>query len=80
MLQKEPRPRRLGFKARKNGTIPLGPLLSEHQHVRPAPAQLVGLRVRHGVHDLLGEPAKQLPHVDGAVVETGHGEHVRRRV
>lgn len=48
--------------------------------VRPSTAQLVGLGVHHGVHDLLGEPAKQLLHVDGAVVETGHGEHVRRRV
>lgn len=47
---------------------------------RPATAQLVGLGVHHGVHDLLGESAKQLLHVDGAVVETGHGEHVRRRV
>ena len=48
--------------------------------VRPAAAQLVGLGVHHGVHDLLGESAEQLLHVDGAVVETGHGEHVRRRV
>ena len=48
--------------------------------VRPAPAQLVGLGVHHCIHDLLGESAEQLLHVDGAVVETGHGEHVRRRV
>lgn len=48
--------------------------------VRPAAAQLVGLSAHHGVHDLLGEPAQQLLHVDGAVVEPGHGEHVRRRV
>ncbi len=44
------------------------------------PAQLVGLGVHHCVHDLLGESARQLLHVDGAVVETGHGGHVRRRV
>ena len=48
--------------------------------VRPATAQLVGFGVHHGVHDPLGESAEQLLHVDGAVVETGHGEHVRRRV
>ena len=48
--------------------------------VGPAAAQLVGLRVHHGVHDLLGEAPEQLLHVDGAVVEPGHGEHVRRRV
>lgn len=48
--------------------------------VHPAAAQLVGLRVHHGVHDLLGEAPEQLLHVDGAVVEPGHGEHVRRRV
>lgn len=48
--------------------------------VRPAAAQLVGLGVHHGVHDLLGEAPEQLLHVDGAVVEPGHGEHVRRRV
>ena len=45
-----------------------------------AAAQLVGLRVHHGVHDLFGESGEQLPHVDGAVAETGHGEYVRRRV
>lgn len=56
------------------------PLAVAVSAVRPAAAQLVGLGVHHGVHDLLGEPAEQLPHVDGAVVETGHGEHVRRRV
>ena len=48
--------------------------------VRPAAARLVGFGVRHGVHDLLDESAKQLLHVDGAVVEPGHGEHVRRRI
>ena len=48
--------------------------------VRPAPAQLVGLGVHHRVHDLLGEAPEQLLHVDCTVVETGHGEHVRRRV
>lgn len=48
--------------------------------VGPAAARLVGLRVHHGVHDLLGEAPEQLLHVDGAVVEPGHGEHVRRRV
>lgn len=30
--------------------------------------------------DLLGEAPEQLLHVDCAVVETGHSEHVRRRV
>lgn len=48
--------------------------------VRPAPAQLVGLGVHHVVHELLGEAPEQLVHIDGAVVETGHGEHVWRRV
>lgn len=48
--------------------------------VRPATAQLVGLGVHRGVHDLFGESGEQLPHVDGAVAETGHGEYVRRRV
>ncbi len=48
--------------------------------VRPAAAQLVGLGVHCGVHDLLGESAKQLLHVDGVVVKTGHGDHVRRWV
>lgn len=48
--------------------------------VRPAAAQLVGLGVHHGVYDLLGEAPEQLLHVDGTVVETGHGEHVRLRV
>ena len=48
--------------------------------VRPAAAQLVGLGVHHRIHDLLGEAPEQLLHVDGAVVEPGHGEHVRRRV
>ena len=56
------------------------PLAVAVSAVRPAAAQLVGLGVHHGVHDLLGESAKQLLHVDGAVVEPGHGEHVRRRV
>ena len=48
--------------------------------VRPAPAQLASLRVHRCVHDLLGEAPEQLLHVDGAVVEAGHGGHVRRRV
>lgn len=56
------------------------PLAVAVSAVRPATAQLVGLGVHHGVHDLLGESAKQLLHVDGAVVETGHGEYVRRQV
>lgn len=42
-----------------------------------ATAQQVGLGVHLGVLDLLDKPAEQVPHVDGAVVETGHGEHVR---
>ena len=29
------------------------------------------LGVHHGFHDLLGEPAKQHPHADDAVVEPG---------
>ena len=32
------------------------------------------------IDDLPGEPAQQLLHIDGSVVEPGHGEHVRRRV
>lgn len=48
--------------------------------VGPAAARLVGLGVHRGVHDLLGESAKQLLHIDGAVVEPGHGEYVRHRV
>lgn len=56
------------------------PLAVAVSAVRPAAAQLVGLGVHHGVHDLLSEPAEQLLHVDGAVVEPGHGEHARRRV
>lgn len=48
--------------------------------VRPSAAQLVGLGVHRCVHDLLGEMSEQLLHVDCAVVEPGHGEHVRRRV
>lgn len=56
------------------------PLAVAVSAVRPAAAQLVGLGVHHCVHDLLGETPEQLLHVDGAVVETGHGEHVRRRV
>lgn len=49
--------------------------------VRPAPpAQLVGLGIHHVVRDLLGEATEQLLHVDGAVIEHGHGEHVWRRV
>ena len=42
-------------------------------------AQPVGSRVHHGVHDLLGEPAQQLLHVDGTVVEPGLEVHVRSR-
>lgn len=56
------------------------PLAVAVSAVPPATAELVGLGVHHGVHDLLGETPEQLLHVDGAVVETGHGEHVRRRV
>ena len=37
----------------------------------PAAAQLVGLGDQHGVHDLFGEPAEQLLHLDSAVVEPG---------
>lgn len=48
--------------------------------VRPSSALLVGLGVHHCVHDLLGESAMLRLHVDGAVVETGHGEHVRHRI
>lgn len=48
--------------------------------VRPDAAHSVGLGVHHGVHDLIGEPAQQLLHVDGAVFEPGHGEHVRHQV
>lgn len=48
--------------------------------VRPATAQLVGLGAHHCVRDLLGEAPEQLLRVDGAVVETGHGEHVLGRV
>lgn len=47
--------------------------------VRLATAQLVSLGVHHGVRDPLDEGLEQLLHVDGAVVEPGHGEHVRRR-
>ncbi len=56
------------------------PLAVAVSAVRPATAQLVGLGVHRGVHDLFGESGEQLPHVDGAVAETGHGEYVRRRV
>lgn len=55
------------------------PLALAVSAVRPAAAQLVGLGVHHGVRDLLGEAPEQVLHVDGAIVETGHGEHVRRR-
>lgn len=48
--------------------------------VRPATAQLVGLGVHHCVRNLLNEAPEQFLHVDGAVVETGHGEHVRHQV
>ena len=56
------------------------PLAVAVSAVRPATAQLVGLGVHRGVHDLFGESGEQLPHVDGAVAETRHGEYVRRRV
>lgn len=56
------------------------PLAVAVSAVRPATAQLVGLGVHRGVHDLFGESGEQLPHVHGAVAETGHGEYVRRRV
>lgn len=56
------------------------PLAVAVSAVRPATAQLVGLGVHRGVHDLFGESGEQLPHVDGAVAETGHGEYVWRRV
>lgn len=59
---------------------PTRPLAVAVSAVRPAAAQLVGLGVHHGVHDLLGEAPEQLLHVDGAVVGAGHGGHVRRRV
>lgn len=45
--------------------------------VDTASVQLVGLSVHHGVLDLLGKPAEQVPHVDDVVIEPGHGEHVR---
>lgn len=64
-------------RADSGGERPLAVAVSA---VRPAPAQLVGLGVHHGVRDLLGEAPEQVLHVDGAVAETGHGEHVRRRV
>ena len=46
------------------------------EFVHPAPAQLVGLSVHHGVRDLLGDAPERLLHVDGAVVKTGHGDRV----
>lgn len=48
--------------------------------VHPAAAQQVCLGFHHDVQNLRGEPAQHYLHVDGAVVETGHGEHIRRRV
>lgn len=36
--------------------------------------------VRPAAVQLLGKAPEQLLHVDDAVVETGHGKHVRRRV
>lgn len=56
------------------------PLAVAVSAVRPASAQLVGLGVHRCIHDLLGEAPEQLLHVDGAVVEPWHGEHVRRWV
>ena len=38
------------------------------------------ISVHHCVRDLLGDAPERLLHVDGAVVKTGHGEHVRRQV
>lgn len=67
--------RRIASQARDQTALPVAVSV-----VRPATAQLVGFGVHHGVHDLFGESAKQLLHVDGAVVEAGHGTHVRRRV
>ena len=73
-------------------TAPAEHLRGDHAHAggeRPltvavaavrAAAQLVGLRVHHGVHDLFDEPAQQLLHVDGAAVEPGNDVHVRSRV
>ena len=48
--------------------------------VRSDAAHSFGLGVHHGVQDLIGEPAQQFLHVDGAVFEPGHGEHVRHQV
>lgn len=48
--------------------------------VRPAVAQLVGHGVHHRVHDLLGEPAQQLPHVDWRRRRTGAWRAVQRQV
>ena len=42
--------------------------------VGTASAQLVGPGVHHGVLELLGKPAEQIPHVDDVVVEPGRGE------
>ena len=39
------------------------PLAVAVSAVRPATAQLVGLGVHRGVHDLFGESGEQLPHV-----------------
>lgn len=52
-------------------------LLSQIDLFDPAPARPVGSRVHQGVYDLLGKAPGQI--VD-AIVETGHGEHARRRV
>lgn len=46
----------------------------------PAAARPVGFRVHRGVRNLLGESANQRLYADDAVVEPGHGEHIRRRV
>lgn len=81
VLREEAAGARLGDARRQRayagGERPLAVAVSA---VRPASAQLVGFGVHYCVHDPLGEAPEQLPHVNGAAVETGHGEHVRRRV
>lgn len=61
------------------GTFPKN-LHSQIDLFGSAPARPVGFCAHHNVHDLLGEAPEQLLHVDGAIIETGHVEHVRRRV
>lgn len=55
-------------------------ILSQIVLFSPGAAQLIGVVIHHGVHDLPGEAPEQLLYVGGAVVEPGHGDHVRRRV